>query len=191
MTGTTYWQGKVTSKTRKGENMAERRSIRFVAFIVRCAAAATCAYGAAILAGLPHPVWAAISALVVSQERLGETGASLLWRIAGTLIGLCVAVAVSVSVSGLRIGTAAELAIAAGICAAIARQYPAVRVCMWTAAIALLTGEPGVPIIAVAAYRGTEVILGALAGGALHAASEIMVRAMEHGFSPPPAAGPA
>src|ERR1700735_3820994 len=91
--GTTYWQGKVTRKTRKGENMAERRSIRFVAFIVRCAAAATCAYGAAILTGLPHPVWAAISALVVSQERLGETGASLLWRIAGTLIGLCVAVA--------------------------------------------------------------------------------------------------
>src|SRR6202034_2087593 len=81
------------SKTRKGENMAERRSIRFVAFIVRCAAAATCAYGAAILTGLPHPVWAAISALVVSQERLGQTGASLLWRIAGTLIGLCVAVA--------------------------------------------------------------------------------------------------
>jgi hypothetical protein len=49
---------------------------RAVAFVVRCSGAATLAYLAATLVSLPHPVWATMSALVVSQEKLHDTQGS-------------------------------------------------------------------------------------------------------------------
>src|SRR5215472_6538092 len=51
-----------------------------VAFVARCAGAATCAYFVADRIGLPHPLWATISALMVPQEKLAETNNSL-WAI--------------------------------------------------------------------------------------------------------------
>ena len=38
--------------------------------------------------GLPHPVWATISELIVSQDKLADTHASLVRRRGGTLIGI-------------------------------------------------------------------------------------------------------
>ena len=73
--------------------------IRAVAFVARCSSAATFAYLLVIWVGLPNSLWAAISALVVSQEQLSETRSSLAARILGTLIGICVAVAVNVVAS--------------------------------------------------------------------------------------------
>jgi uncharacterized membrane protein YccC len=101
--------------------------IRAVAFVARCSGAATFAYLLAIWVGLPNSLWAAISALVVSQEQLSETQSSLAARILGTLIGICVAVAV-----------------------------------------------------------GSEVILGALLGGAFHFAAEVALSALTHASGEPP-----
>jgi uncharacterized membrane protein YccC len=107
--------------------------IRAIAFVARCSGAATCAYVAAVEIGLPHAVWAAISALIVSQERLDDTTTSLTGRIAGTIIGACIAVAVSVAAARLATGVALQVAVAVALCATIARERPRLRVCMWTA----------------------------------------------------------
>jgi len=47
---------------------------------------------------------------------------------------------------------------------------------MWTAPIVLLTTQSGVPIPIGAAYRASEVILGAVIGGAFHWSAEVLVR---------------
>jgi uncharacterized membrane protein YccC len=139
----------------------------------------------AIWVGLPNSLWAAISALVVSQEQLSETQSSLAARILGTLIGICVAVAVNVVASYFAAGISMQIAIGVAICSLVARERPALRVCMWTCLIVLLT-EPSVPIAMVALHRGSEVILGALLGGAFHFAAEVAVRAITHPSGEPP-----
>ena len=153
--------------------------IRTAAFVARCSGAATFAYLSATWVGLPNSVWAAMSALIVSQEQLGETRSSLAARILGTLIGICVAVAVNLVGSYFAEGMSMQIAIAVAICALVARERPALRVCMWTCPIVLLT-EPSVPTVMVALHRGSEVILGALIGGMFHFAAEAAVRAITH-----------
>jgi uncharacterized membrane protein YccC len=159
--------------------------IRAVAFVARCSGAATFAYLLAIWVGLPNSLWAAISALVVSQEQLSETQSSLAARILGTLIGICVAVAVNVVASYFAAGISMQIAIGVAICSLVARERPALRVCMWTCLIVLLT-EPSVPIAMVALHRGSEVILGALLGGAFHFAAEVALSALTHASGEPP-----
>jgi hypothetical protein len=64
------------------------RSIRAIAFVIRCSGAATVASELASLLGLLEALWAAMSAVIVSQERLHETRSSLAGRILGTLLGV-------------------------------------------------------------------------------------------------------
>ena len=138
-------------------------------FSVRCSAAATISYFLAALVGLSFPVWASMSALIVSQERLQETRRSLIGRILGTVLGVIVALAVNfISSVVTGFGMAAEMAISVAICAAIAHEYPSMRVSMWTTPIVLLTATPEVSIFATGFYRGCEVILGSLVGGLCH-----------------------
>lgn len=65
-----------------------------------------------------------------------------------------------------------EIAVGVAACALVAHSYPSLRVAMWTCPIVLLTAEPGQAIAVVGLYRGSEVILGALIGGACHWAAE-------------------
>ena len=154
---------------------------RAVAFVVRCSGAATLAYLSATLVGLPHPVWATMSALVVSQEKLHDTQGSLKGRIFGTLIGIGAGIAASALGSHFAFGLSGQIAVSVGLCAAIARQYPAVRVCMWTGPIVLLTTKPSTAIIMVAFFRGSEVMIGVLVGAALHWTAEVTVLRTLHG----------
>lgn len=59
----------------------DQKALRTLAFIVRCSCAATVAYQLALSLQLPNALWAAMSALIVSQERLHETRSSLAGRI--------------------------------------------------------------------------------------------------------------
>lgn len=152
-------------------------ALRAVAFVARCSGAASVAYLLANRIGLPFAGWAAISALIVSQDRLSQTRSSLLTRILGTVLGITVAVAVSVATSRVLPDTAAQMAVAVAICAAATRWRPAVRVSLWTAPLVLLTARPDIPVALVALHRGGEVILGALIGGAFHWGAERLVSA--------------
>ena len=171
----TRWPYSWPSAAVGSRRLAVSSIIRAVAFVARCSGAATCAYAADVEIGLPHAVWAAISALIVSQERLDDTTNSLTSRIAGTVIGACIAVAVSLAATRLDTAVALQIAVAVAVCATIARERPHLRVCMWTAPIVLLTTEPGVPISVEATYRASGVILGALIGGAFHWTAEVLV----------------
>ncbi|MBV8670660.1 MAG: FUSC family protein [Candidatus Eremiobacteraeota bacterium] len=156
----------------------DMKSIRAIAFVIRCSGAATAAFELATAFGLPQAVWAAMSALIVSQERLLETRAALTGRILGTLLGAGVTVIVSEIASRAGTPVAAQMAIAIAICALIAREYPRYRVAMWTCAVVLLTAQHAAPIELVALRRATEVILGAIVGWTFHFAAEAIVHGL-------------
>lgn len=149
--------------------------MRAIAFVIRCSGAATVALELASLLGLPEALWAAMSAIVVSQEHLHETRSSLAGRILGTLLGVGVTVAVSKFASWTATSILVQMTITVAICALVVIKLPKLRVAMWTCPIILLTAEPSVPIIMVALYRASEVILGAFVGGVFHWAAEIAV----------------
>jgi uncharacterized membrane protein YccC len=154
---------------------SREQRIRYLAFIARCSAAATAAYLASIWVGLPHSVWAAMSALIVSQESLKQTRVSVAGISAGTLIGIAVALGAAAAASYVSIGMTVEIAVGVALCAAVAHGRPALRICMWTCPIILLTGNGADTLLTTGLTRGSEVILGALVGGAMHWMAEIVV----------------
>ena len=140
------------------------RTIRALAFVARCSGAASVAYKAAMALGFPEAVWAVMSALIVSQERLHETRSSLTGRILGTLLGIVVTSLVNSAASqGPRpIPISTQMAAAVALAAIAARLFPILRAAMWTCPVIFLTTPPATPIFVVAVHRGTEVMLGAL-----------------------------
>jgi hypothetical protein len=164
--------------------LAEECLLPTVAFVGRCSGAATVAYLVSVLAGLPHPVWATMSALIVSEEKFEDTHRLFTGRVLGTLVGIIVGVSASI-VAAQLIDMAAQIALSVGICAVIARAYPAMRVCMWTGPIVLLTAEGALPTTEVALFRGSEVILGALVGLGFHWATEAIVLRSVRGLAIP------
>jgi uncharacterized membrane protein YccC len=149
--------------------------LRHFAFVLRCSASATLSYVVSVFAGLPHPMWAPMSALIISQDRLHDTRASLSSRILGTLVGITSAVVVDAVGRLCGLSMAGEVFLAVAICACCVRIQPATRVCMWTAPIVLLTPDAGTSISEVALFRGAEVLVGCLVGAALHFAAEQVV----------------
>lgn len=143
------------------------------AFVLRCAGAAVLALLIASWAGLDHPVWATVSALVVSQDRLGDTRRTLGWRLVATAVGIGVAIAVGILLAGA--GPGMTLGVAVAICAALVRWRSDLRLSMWTAAIVLLTVAPGQGIAQAGFARGVEVLIGCLVGAALHQLAEMAV----------------
>ncbi|MBB5192314.1 putative membrane protein YccC [Silvimonas terrae] len=139
-------------------------------FVVRCAASATLAWYAAVLLQSPHPVWASMSALIVSQETVHATRSSVSGRVAGTLIGALVALAVNVAGDHWQLAVPLQLAAAVGICAIIAMGRPAIRVCLWTCPLVLLTTTSTESPFLTAVYRTAEVLIGVIIGGLLHLA---------------------
>jgi hypothetical protein len=72
----------------------------------------------------------------------------------------------------------AQIAASVGLAAVVAHYRPALRVCMWTGPIVLLTAGPGTPIALVGLYRGGEVMLGAALGALFHWLAERIVAAL-------------
>ncbi len=157
-----------------------KKIIRAIAFILRCSGAATVGYELASALGLHEALWAAMSAVIISEEHLHETRSSLLGRIFGTLLGISVTVGVNEVASRLAASTTLQMVVAVGICALIVREFPKLRVAMWTCPIILLTAEPSAPIVLVALRRGSEVLLGAVVGWVFHWGAEVVVDALEN-----------
>jgi uncharacterized membrane protein YccC len=137
-------------------------------FVFRCSLAASVAYGLATLVGFQHPVWAPIEALIVSQESIGDTFDSIHERFVGTLIG--VAVALLVGIFGRMIGLPLmlQIAISVTVCAMATSRRPAIRVCLWTCPLILITAPSlGTPEL-VGVIRVSQVLLGAIVGGMTH-----------------------
>jgi len=147
-------------------------STRPLVFVVRCAGAATVAYELATRLGLPHVLWAAMSALIVSQVNLHETRSSFQGRLLGTLLGIGVAVLVGEGAAQIAVPVGLQIGLAVAICALVAHEFPKLRVAMWTCPIVLLSAHPSAPLLTTAFQRGCEVVLGCAVGWAFHWAAE-------------------
>lgn len=149
--------------------------VRDLAFVLRCSGAATLSFVMAEIGGLPHPVWAVMSGIIVGQEKLGDTRQATIGRFVGTLLGVIIAVVIGTTSQQFGVGAAGEIAIAVGLAAIIARRYPSMKVCMWTCPIVFLTTTAQTPLWEVGMYRGAEVLLGSAVGAALHAVAERII----------------
>lgn len=145
-----------------------KQALYAAVFVARCTISALGGYLLALAIGLTFPLWASISAIVVSQEQLAETRTSVIRRILGTACGVLCAVTVNLAATRMNINVSGQLGLSVSICAAIAYKYPAFRTGMWTCPIVLLTAAPSESIAMVGLYRGSEVILGGLLGGGIH-----------------------
>jgi uncharacterized membrane protein YccC len=151
-----------------------------LAFVVRCALAAVVAYKVAALLGLSMPVWASISALVVSQERWHETRASLHERIQGTLLGVGISLAVNFLSTPLHIPPLMQLLVAVALCATIARVDRGLRVSMWTCPLVLMSGKLGGQfVLTTGLYRAVEIVVGCLVAALIHWLVERLFAARE------------
>ena len=168
--------------------MMQKVTIRDIAFVLRCSIAATAAY---MLAGsvfhLTHPVWAAVSAIVVSQEKLFQTRNAVLWRFAGTIVGIVVAVVAGTLTTRLGWDIAVQMGVSVAICAALVRRWPDLKVAMWTAPIVFFTHDVGTSLVTAGYARGSEVILGGLVGAIVHWISERIIAPLERTSGKPDA----
>jgi len=155
--------------------MTEKR-LRTALFVFRCTGSALCALALAAAVGLPHSVWAAMSALIVSQDRLDQTKASIAARLAGTAIGIGAACGTNLTLAPLGASVYPQMALAVTLCALLTHRFPQFRVSMWTCALLLVASAEQPGILAAGLGRGEEVMLGTLTGGAFHAAAEALLR---------------
>jgi len=157
--------------------MRGNKTVVLIAFVLRCTAAATIAYSLASFIGLAHPLWTCIFALVGSQDSEAAIYTTIGGRVAGTVIGVIIAIAVGSAMHQLELDLIWQIAVAVAICAAFAWGRPAIQMCMWTAPIILLSTSATEPLVRVGFYRGCEVILGVLIGGTLLIASDKILAA--------------
>ncbi len=149
---------------------------RDLAFVLRCSGTATLSFVLAQASGLPHPVWAAMSGIIVGQEKLGDTRKNTVGRFVGTLLGVIIAVIVGTALQYCAAGPVAEIAVAVGLAATIVGRYPSLKVCICTCPIVFLTSTAQTPLWEVGMCRGAEVLFGSVVGAALHAFSERIIR---------------
>ncbi|MFT2093879.1 FUSC family protein [Acidiphilium multivorum] len=152
---------------------------RDIAFVFRCSATATIAYALASSLGLAHPVWASISGIIVSQERLDQTKSAVLWRFAGTIVGIVVAILAGGLIASTGLGVAIQTGVSVAVCAGLVRRWPDLKVAMWTAPIVFFDRDTGGSLLMVGYWRGSEVILGGLVGTALHLLAEKAIARLE------------
>lgn len=172
------------------EHARQQHLIRVSGFVVRCAASAAVACWLSNALGLSHTVWAAMSALIVSQEKLDATKRHIIGRIAGTCIGALVALGVHLAGTVVCTSAMTEIIIAVGLCAVIACGRPILRVCLWTCPLVLLTGSDNESPEITALSRTLEVFLGALVGGVLHYLEVMVLRQLGVSGEEPPAEKP-
>ena len=146
----------------------DRQLHELIWFAIRCASSAALACLLSDLMHLDHTVWASMSALIVSQEKLKATHTHVAGRITGTVIGALVALVVHRLFLLAGLSVYVQLAAAVGICAVIAKGRPVLRVCLWTCPLVLLTGSEHLTSEMTALSRIAEVLLGAVVGGLCH-----------------------
>lgn len=146
----------------------DRQLHELIWFAVRCAASAALACLLSDLMNLDHTVWASMSALIVSQEKLKATHTHVAGRITGTVIGALVALIIHRLFALAGVPVSIQLAVAVAICAVIAKGRPVLRVCLWTCPLVLLTGSEHLTSEMTALSRIAEVLLGAVVGGLCH-----------------------
>jgi uncharacterized membrane protein YccC len=136
-------------------------------YVMRCACAGSLAYATAGVVGLEHPIWASVSALVVSQENANETQNAIWGRLLGTLNGVAAAVLAGWVGAAAHLSFALQIAAGVALCATLTIGRPHLRVSLWTCPLVLATAASEAHPAVVAFSRVAEVLLGAGIGGGL------------------------
>ncbi|RBP85948.1 fusaric acid resistance family protein [Rhodobacter sp. 140A] len=142
--------------------------LRDALFVLRCTLTAAAAYLIALWLGLDYPSWAAVSAIIVTQERISDTRSATLQRLAGTLAGVVTAMVTGIALAQLQFGTVVQMSAGVAIAAWIARKWPQLKVAMWTVPIVYLSHAADPQPLADGLWRGAEVLVGGLTGAAIH-----------------------
>jgi uncharacterized membrane protein YccC len=137
-------------------------------FALRCVAACLGAYAVALAFGLAQPLWAAMSATMVSQPKLVQTRSTFLGRVAATAVGALVSLAAGTLGAHVGLPITAQMGFAVALTALIAHVFPAMRPAIWTCPLVLLSGEASQGLAEIALRRSVEVSLGALVGWLVH-----------------------
>jgi hypothetical protein len=105
-----YWQN------------ATMAGLHLTAFVTRRSGSAAAAWEVSPLLGLLVTVWAAMSALIISQVlRLHDTPSCSMGRICGSLLGIAISLSVSVIGCTIHVPSAMQMVLAVGICAIFTR----------------------------------------------------------------------
>lgn len=152
-------------------------------FVFRCVGSALTGLALAAAIGLEYPVWSAMSALIVSQEKLDDTRASVFSRILGTVIGIGAACIVNLAIGPMGASVYLQIALALTACALLVHHFTQLRVSMWTCAL-ILASPSHVAAATIGLNRGEEVILGTLIGGLFHAMAEGLLRVITKSRQP-------
>jgi hypothetical protein len=106
-------------KYRQNATMA---GLHLTALLSRRSGSATAAWEVSPLLGLLVTVWAAISALIISQViRLHDTQSCSMGRICGSLLGIAISLSVSVIGCTIHVPSATQMVLAVGICTIFTR----------------------------------------------------------------------
>jgi uncharacterized membrane protein YccC len=137
-------------------------------FALRCVVACLGAYAVSAAFDLAQPLWAAMSATMVSQHKLAETRSTFLGRVAATAVGALVSLAAGTLGARLGAPVTAQMGFAVALTALIAHLFPAMRPAIWTCPLVLLSGDASQGLAEIALRRSVEVSLGALIGWVVH-----------------------
>lgn len=131
---------------------------------------------------LDNPFWAGTSAGVVSQPQLGASLRKGWFRMIGTVIGATMAVLLTACFPQERVAFLGLLAAWCGVCvfvATLTRNFAsyAASLAGYTAAIVAVntlgpTGGPSPDVFLIAVWRATEICIGIVCAGIIHAAAD-------------------
>lgn len=148
-----------------------------LAFVLRCTGSSVAAYLLAASVGLEHPVWAAMSSLIVSQDDERATEQAAMVRVLGTCAGILISLSIGSAPFPQPVPVAVNIGLSVAICAIFTLRFPSMRVAMWTAPLVYLSLAPGTDLWHSGLWRGLEVLLGAVIGAVFHWASSRAVNA--------------
>ena len=160
-----------------------RQSAPAILFGLRLWASACLALYLAFWLELPNPYWAATTAAVVCQPKLGASLRKASYRLTGTVIGAVAIVILTACFPQDRAGFLLGLAVwgaACGLTATLLRNFAAYAAALagYTAAIIAsnvlgATGAPSGDVFMLAVFRASEICIGIVSAGTVLALTDL------------------
>jgi uncharacterized membrane protein YccC len=153
------------------EAVAER-----LLYALRCTLAACISYAIADRLWPQLPLWAPVSALVVSQHRWKQTEQFVSGLPLGTFVGAAIAVLAAMTGELLDMPLLGQIGLAVVVSAALAMDWTSARAAMWMSLIGvwLIDRVPGEIVTSAGWMMAEEVVLGSIIGGLLAVAFELV-----------------
>jgi uncharacterized membrane protein YccC len=147
-------------------------------FALRCTLAACISYEIADRLWPQLPLWAPVSALVVSQHQWHQTEKFVSGLPLGTFVGAAIAVLGAVIGHGLGMSLLGQVGLAVAVSAALSMNWTSARAAMWMSLIGvwLIDHVPGRMVTSAGLMMAEEVVLGSIIGGLLAALFEFSGR---------------